>query len=323
MPNKHRLIRFTADAGMGAGPREAIAAAQNAEKLGFSTFALQDHFMTPIAPLIGLQAIAAATTTLRLMTTVLAHDFRHPAVLAKELATLDILSDGRLEIGMGAGYMRVEYEQAGIPFDKASVRIERLEEQLIILKGLFGDGPFSFEGTHYQIGGLEGSPKPAQLPHPPIFVGGGGHKLLSVAARHADIVQIASTNRGGGMGMAASEFMVKSLEEKLGWVRDAAGGRFDAIELSLPVVAVVLAANRRAGAEQALERFGAMVRMLGEEFDMSVDDVLDSPNFLVGSIDDMCEQLISTRDRYGVTSFMPFVADPALVGQLIEGVKGN
>jgi probable F420-dependent oxidoreductase len=151
---------------------------------------MRDHFMFRFAPLPALQAVADATTTLRVTRLVLAADFRHPAVLAKELATVDVLSGGRLEVGIGAGWKQEEFEQAGIRFDKASVRIERLEEHAIVLKGLFGDGPFSFSGKYFTVTEVKGSPHPAQRPRPPIMIGGGGPKVLSVAARQADIVQV-------------------------------------------------------------------------------------------------------------------------------------
>ena len=186
------------------------------------------------------QAVADATTTLRITQTVLAQDFREPAVLAKELATLDVLSEGRLQVGLGAGWLRQEYEDASIRFDSASVRIERLEETAIILKGLFGDEPFSFEGEHYAINELKGTPTPVQRPRPPIMIGGGGQKLLSVAARQADIVQLMPSNRGGGTGLDPSQFSAPAIEEKIGWIRDAAGTRFDEIELSAQLLECVV-----------------------------------------------------------------------------------
>jgi probable F420-dependent oxidoreductase len=157
-------------AGRPTDPARLAAAARKAQELGYATFGMADHFVIPFAPLLGLQA-AAATTTLRITTTVLKQDFRHPAVLAKELATLDLLSNGRLQIGIGAGWMRAEYKQAGISWDKALVRIQRLEEVLVVLKGLFGEGPFSFSGKYFTLKDLDGTPKPVQRPHPPIHIG--------------------------------------------------------------------------------------------------------------------------------------------------------
>ena len=159
--------------------------------------------------------------------TVLAQDFREPAVLAKELATLDVLSEGRLQVGLGAGWLQQEYEDASMRFDTASVRIARLEETAIILKGLFGDEPFSFSGEHYTINSLQGRPTPFQRPRPPIMIGGGGKKVLSVAARHADIVQLMPSNRGGTTSLDPSQFSApRSRRRSAGSAtRRAAGSR--------------------------------------------------------------------------------------------------
>ena len=226
-----RPIRFGFTGGASSKRERLLDSARRVEALGYSTFGLADHFVRPFAPLVAGQAVADATTTLRITQTVLAQDFREPAVLAKELATLDVLSEGRLQVGLGAGWLRQEYEDASIRFDAASVRIARLEETAVILKGLFGDEPFSFDGEHFTINGLKGTPSPAQRPRPPIMIGGGGRKLLSVAARQADIVQLMPSNRGGGTGLDPSQFSAPAIEEKIGWIRHAAGSRFDEIEL--------------------------------------------------------------------------------------------
>ena len=152
-------IRFGTGGGRVGDPERLVAAARRAEDIGYSTFSMADHFELPLAPLIALLAVADATTTLRITQTVLAQDFRHPAVLAKELATLDVLSDGRVEVGLGAGWMRSKYDQAGIRFESAAVRIAQLEESAIVLKGLFGEQPFTFSGTHFSISDLDGTPE--------------------------------------------------------------------------------------------------------------------------------------------------------------------
>src|SRR5262245_43488334 len=206
-------FRFGYTGGASSKRERLVDSARTVEALGYSTFGLADHFVRPLAPLIAGQAVADATTTLRITQTVLAQDFREPAVLAKELATLDVLSEGRLQVGLGAGWLRQEYEDASITFEPAPVRIERLEETAIILKGLFGDAPFSFDGEHYTISGMKGSPTPVQRPRPPIMIGGGGRKLLSVAARQADIVQLMPSNRGDGTGLDPSQFSAQAIEE--------------------------------------------------------------------------------------------------------------
>src|SRR5438067_1845401 len=227
-----RPFRFGFTGGASSKRAKLLEAARTVEALGYSTFGLADHFVRPFAPLIAGQAVADATTTLRITQTVLAQDFREPAVLAKELATLDVLSEGRLQIGLGAGWLRQEYEDAGMRFDPAPVRIARLEETAIILKGLFADGPFSFSGDDYTINNLEVRPTPVQRPSPPIMIGGGAKLVLSVAARQAGIVQLMPSNRGGTTSLDPTQFSAPAIEEKISWIRDAAGSRFDEIELS-------------------------------------------------------------------------------------------
>src|SRR5215471_12245901 len=227
-----RPIRFGFTGGTSSKRTKLLESAQLVEALGYSTFGLADHLVRPFAPLIAGQAVADATTSLRITQTVLAQDFREPVVLAKELATLDVLSEGRLQVGLGAGWLRKEYEDAGMRFESASVRIARLEETATILKGLFAEGRFSFDGDHYRITELEGLPRPVQQPRPPIMIGGGGKKLLSVAARQADIVQLMPSNPRGKSLLDASQFSADAIEKKIGWIREAAGDRFDNIELS-------------------------------------------------------------------------------------------
>ena len=160
------------------------------ESLGYQALYLPDHFGDQLGPIAALMAAADATTTLRMGSLVFDNDYRHPAVLAKEVASLDLLSDGRFDLGLGAGWMASDYEQAGIPFDSPGVRIERMEEGLAIIKGLLAGGKFSFTGKHYRITSLEGTPSPVQKPHPPIVLGGGGRRMLRLAAREADIVNV-------------------------------------------------------------------------------------------------------------------------------------
>src|SRR2546428_1826024 len=164
--------------------------ARRVESLGYKALYLPDHFGHQLGPIAALLAAADATTTLRVGSLVFDNDYRHPVVLAKEAATLDLLSDGRLDLGIGAGWMVSDYEQAGIPFDSPGIRIERLAEAIAIIKKFFAGGEFSFQGKHYSINGIEGAPSPVQKPHPPLLLGGGGRKMLQLAAREADIVHV-------------------------------------------------------------------------------------------------------------------------------------
>ena len=263
--------------------------ARKAEGLGYASLAIADHLDDQFAPLPALMAAAAATDRLVLTPLVLANDFRHPAVLAKELATLDLLSDGRLEIGLGAGWMRSDYDQAGLHYDSAGTRIGRLGETVAVLKGLFADGPFSYRGAHHRIEAIDGLPKPVQRPRPPILLAGGGRRMLTLAAREADIIGV-NLNLAAGVidaRVGASSTHEATLE-KLRWIRDAAGLRFDAIELHVRTQVAMLHDNPRELAEA-----------LGPALGLTAEDALGSPHALVGSIDSIVDTLLERRERYG------------------------
>lgn len=314
-----RPIRFSAGPGRLRDRATLVGDGQLIERTGYSTFMLADHFMIPFAPLIALQAVADATQTLRLGQTVLNQDLRHPAVLAKELATLDVLSGGRLEIGLGAGWMPDEYDQAGIPFDSAATRIDRLEEVLVILKGLFGDAPFSFAGKHFTITGLDGTPRPVQRPHPPILVGGGGRKLLSLAGRHADIVQVLPRTVRGTAPDSTRPFTAEAYEEKIGWVRQAAGDRFAEIELAAQLLNVTITDDPDAGFEEFFQRFASRS---GSAAGLSREELRSSPTVAIGTLDEVCDKLLQTRDRLGISYFAaPYGSSPALLAPVIERLR--
>jgi probable F420-dependent oxidoreductase len=297
-----RPIRFSAGPGRLRDRAALVADAQLIERSGYATLMLADHFMIPFAPLIALQAVADATRTLRVGQTVLNQDLRHPAVLAKELATLDVLSGGRLEIGLGAGWMRDEYEQAGISFDTAATRIDRLEEVITVLKGLLGEGRFSFAGKHFTITDLDGTPKPVQRPHPPILVGGGGRKLLSLAGRQADIVQIMPRTIGAPPSDTARPFTAEAYAEKIGWVREAAGDRFAGIELGTLLLNVTITDDPDAGFETFFERFAARLGP-GADLPAARRELRSSPVVAIGTPDEVCAKLLQTRDRLGISYF--------------------
>jgi probable F420-dependent oxidoreductase len=277
-----------------AGARQVVTEkARHVEELGFSTFLLPDHLDQPFGALPALAVAAAATTRLRLGTFVLANDFRHPVLLAKDIATLDLLSDGRFELGLGAGWRQREYEQAGIPYDSAPVRINRLAEALHVLTGLFSEGTFAFAGEFYTVAELDGQPKPAQRPHPPIVIGGGGQRILSLAAREADIVSIIPRARPEGTGQQSADWSTATeaaTRQKLDWIRQAAGDRFTSLELNTMVYAVVIADDRPAGARQLASRFG-----------LTEEEVIASPNILVGSIEQMVDDLRVRREEFGIS----------------------
>ncbi len=275
------------------GPAWA-ALARKAEGLGFSSLFLPDHFGDQLAPVPALMAAADATSTLRVGALVWDNDYKHPVVLAKEAATIDVLSGGRLEFGIGAGWMNTDYEQSGIPKERDGVRIARLLEAIAIYKGLWAAGPFSFEGDHYRITNLDGLPKPVQQPGPPILVGGGAPKVLGIAAREADIVGInPSLPKGYIDASASAETTPATVDKKLQWVRDAAGERFDQLELNILVFAATI------GSEAATER-----DQMAQLFSIAPEDIDASPYVWVGEAAAVADQLRAARDRWGTSYFV-------------------
>jgi probable F420-dependent oxidoreductase len=271
------------------------------EDLGFSTLLIRDHVVPDFfgdqpAPLVALAHAAALTTRLRVGTMVLAVDYRHPVMLAKEAATLDRLSGGRLELGLGAGWLRREYETAGLAFDPASTRIDRLEEAVQILDGLFGDGPFSFAGKHYTVTALEGHPKPAQRPRPPVLIGGGRRRVLTLAGRVADIVGILTTSVATGTVVDdPSERLADVVARKLAWVREGAGARYADIELSLIPTLVFQEDRERAASELIATRGWSGVTLA---------DVLAMPSVFIGSVAEIADRMEERRDLYGFSYYV-------------------
>jgi probable F420-dependent oxidoreductase len=265
--------------------------ARKIEALGYATLYLPDHFIdTQMAPLVGMCVAAEATKTLRVGALVFDNDYKHPAILAKELATLDRLSDGRVELGIGAGWMKVDYDALGLPYDRAGVRVDRLEEGLAVIKGCWGPKPFSFSGEHYTITDYDGIPKPTQQP-PPILVGGGGPRVLRLAGREADIVGINPNLRAGAItNDAAADSLADRIDEKVGWIKEGAGSRFGDLELQIRYFFAAITDDRKALAEAA-----------APGFDMTPEDALEAGITCIGTIDEICDQLVARRERWGVS----------------------
>jgi probable F420-dependent oxidoreductase len=274
--------------------------ARRAEEGGFSTFLIRDHFIEEpfghqLAPIAALATVAAATTRLRVGSMVFASDYRHPALLAKEVATLDVLSSGRVELGLGAGFSQREYERAGMRFDPPGVRVSRLEETIRVLKGLFADGPFTFAGTHHAVTDLDGYPKPVQRPHPPFFIGAAGNRMLSIAAREADIIGLQTVSTAGGV--VANDPRVRlpdAVAAKVDQIRRMAGARFGQIELSM-VATIVVTDDRRGAAER-------IARDRGWD-GFAADRVLEMPSLFIGSLDGIAEDMHARRERYGFSYY--------------------
>jgi probable F420-dependent oxidoreductase len=267
------------------------ALAQRAEALGYSTILVSDHPTHPqLAPLTAAAALACATSRLRIGSSVLANDFRHPVVLAKEVATLDLISGGRVEIGIGTGWKKAEYEAMGLVFDPASQRIERLREAIGILRGFWSGKPDAFAGKHYSIGEISGFPTPVQK-RLPILIGGGGKKVLSLAAETADIVGINPAARSGAHDLETDlDSTADATDEKLRWIAEAAGARMDALELGMQVYADCLTESRAEGD-----------RVLEARYAFPLEQARRVPYAWVGSLDEICAGLEEKRARWGVS----------------------
>ncbi len=311
MTSNPHPFRFGVQAKSAASRTEWLELAKKTEDLGYETLTLPDHFDGQLAPALALQAAADVTTDLRVGALVWCNDYRHPVVFANEMATLDLLSEGRLELGIGAGWMKSDYDAAGMDYDRPGIRIDRMVESIQILKGLFGDGPFSFEGEHYTITDLDLTPKPLQNPHPPFLMGGGGPRFLRLAGQHADIVGVNPNMKAGLVDAnTAADATAERYAEKVSWVKEGAGDRFDEIEMNVRVFVMMFTDDRQGTAE-----------MLAPGMGMEPADALESPLALVGDTKSMIEDLIARRETYGFSyigigpdemeQFAPVVAELA------------
>jgi probable F420-dependent oxidoreductase len=265
--------------------------ARKIEDLGFSTLFMPDHFGEELAPIPAIAMAAAHTTTLRVGSLVLDNDYKHPAIVAKEAATIDMLSDGRLELGIGAGWMRTDYDQLGLPYDSPAVRVDRFEEALHVIKQCFTGEQFTYHGEHYRITDYASWPRPVQHPRPPILVGGGGKRVLSIAAREADIVGINPNLRAGEIGRDATlDSLKEQTDRKIAWVRDAAGTRLDDIEIQMRFFVTSVRPDRMTMAEALAPAFG-----------VSPEEALESGAVLVGTEDEIAEQLHRRREEWGLS----------------------
>ena len=295
-----RPFTFLADAREPRSARELGALARRAEGIGYTGLVIPDHLLDQLAPVPAMAAIAATTDRLRVSAFVFNNDLRHPAVLAQDLASIDVLSEGRLDIAIGAGWNVPEYEAIGVPFDRVGVRVGRLAESIAVLKGSLAPGPFSFRGEHYTITDYEVGPTPVQQPHPPFLIAGGGRRILTLAAREAAIVGLAPrilpTRRSDARSLTWA-----ATEEKIAWVREAAGDRFDELSFNVypsawPVtVTDDLHGEARRVIDHLKERSG---------IELTEQEVIESPHLFIGSIDRFVEKFSELRERLGITSVM-------------------
>ena len=278
--------------------------ARKTEELGYSALHLADHVIGPgpaleatnhplqtLAAIPAMAVAAEATSTLRIGSRVLCIDYRPAAVLATEAATLDFLSEGRLELGLGAGWLQGEYDAIGVPFDPARVRIDRLEETLRFVKAHMSPGQLDISGEHVNARGYEGAPQPVQQPHPPIMVGGGSRRVLSLAAREADIVSLNFNNRSGVLGAEGVQSgTADATAEKVGWIRDAAGSRFDELELEIGCYFTFVG--------EGTEKIAAG---MGKSLGLSAEAMCAHPHGLFGDASAICDELERRRELYGIS----------------------
>jgi len=314
-----RPFRFLATVDETPGFAELASLARKAEAVGCSAFVLPDHLIGQHAAVPLLAMVAAATERLRVGTFVLNVCLRHPAVLAQDLATVDALSGGRLEIGLGAGWNKPEHDAIGIPFEPTGDRVKRLAEAIAIMKGCFAEGPFSFSGEHYAITGHDGAPKPAQRPHPPFFLGGGGKRLLTLASREAQIVGLAPRLMPGTPPRVdARSLTAAATEEKIDWIREAAGDRFRELELNTYPAGgpMVVTGDPRAEARRRARRLREQTGV-----ELTAEEILDSPHVFIGSIKDLTRKFVELRERFGISSFL--IDDLDALAPVVEELAGR
>lgn len=290
-----------------------------AEATGYTHIAIHDHLTPQLAALPTLSVVVTASDRLRVCPLVLNNDLRHPAVLAQELATVDVLSDGRLDVGIGAGWAEAEYAAAGLRYDRAGIRIERLQESITVLRGLFGDGPFSFAGKHYTITELDGQPKPVQRPHPPFLVGGTREHVVRLAAREADIVGLDLRKDRE----ALPDAFPARMDVRAGWIRDEAGPRFADLDINVlrALGEITVTPQPLAAARDLAEQHG---RLTGLTIDPQ--DMLESPYTLIGTPPGLVDKLRRARERWGVNSFfVGSFGDPGLaeLAPVVEQLSGT
>jgi probable F420-dependent oxidoreductase len=285
-------------------PTEWRETARRAEDAGYSTFFLADHYIGPgraleaanhpiqtVAAIPAMMAAADATSSIMIGCKVICVDYHHPTVLAKELATIDFLSEGRLEIGFGAGWVASEYEAMGMPMDKASVRIKRMGETVELCREFFRGSDLNYEGDYVYANEFAAVPASPQENGPKIMIGGGAKKILTTAGTLADIVSLNFNNSEGKIGsVGIGSSTADKTREKIGWIKDGAGSRFDQIELELPAYFTTIT-NEAASVREGM----------AANFGLSVEDLNEYPHAFIGSVAEICETLEKRREEYGIS----------------------
>jgi probable F420-dependent oxidoreductase len=289
------------------------AVARRIEELGYSTLFVPDHLDDQFAPIVALCAAADATTRLRVGSLVFDNDFRHPVVLAKEIATLDLLSNGRVEFGLGAGWMTSDYEQSGITYDPPAVRVERMAEGLAIMKSLWETGTATFEGTHYRVTGAVGQPQPQQRPHPPVIIGGGSRRVLGVAGRQADIVGLNPRLTAGHIGAETiASTAAEHYDQRLEWVKESAGDRFDDLELQCLTFVV-----------QITDDQAEATKRLAELMSVTPDQIAQTPICLIWTVEQIIVTLEERRERFGFNYVVVHEGEMEAFAPVVAALSGR
>ena len=312
-----RPFRFLAGLSEPQGRAAFEDAVRRAEAFGFDTLVFPDHLVDQAAPVPAMAAVAALSDRLRVAPFVINNDLRHPAVLAHDLATVDLLSDGRLDVAIGAGWNKPEYDATGLAYDTPGVRVSRLAEAVSVLKGYFSGEPFSFAGEHYTVTELEGRPLVVQRPHPPFMIGGGGRRVLELAGREAQIVSLAPRAGRDGRGDTAS-LTWEATVEKIGWVREAAGARFSDLQLNVypSRVSPRITDDARGALREAADEIGQRSGVRPSE-----EELRHSPHIWIGSLDGLVEKALELRVELGVTSIMAGEVDE--LAPVVERLAGS
>jgi len=304
-------FRFAVQQASASGAEECAALARRAESLGYDLLVMPDHLGNQLSPFAALAAAAAATTRLRIGAFVFANDYRHPLMLAREAATLDVLSGGRFELGMGAGWMTSDYRELGMTYDPAPRRVDRLEEAVPLVKRLLAGETVTHRGEHYQMDRASAGVPTVQRPRPPLAIGAGGPRMLKLAAREADIVGLLPgfSARGWPLFGQATE---KATAQKVARVKEAAGDGFERLEINVWISSAGLA-----GSGNSLPSSAAAAAM------RAATAVYDSPYVLYGTLGSVREKLQRRREELGVSYYTLPSRSMESMAPLVEALAGK
>ena len=307
-----RPMRFATQAGSAPSGQEWIDRAKRLEALGYDTLAMPDHMIGGAwAAMPALAVAATVTQKLRVGTLVIDNDFRNPTVFARECATIDVLTNGRFELGIGAGWLDRDYQSTGIRFDRGRVRVARLAEAVTLMKRLFTEEQVTFSGEYYRVEKAECRPKPVQRPHPPFLIAGGGPDILALAGREANIVAIVVAGITGAGKTPPEKFRLETMREQIAVLREAAGARFGGIELSMFLDCTLTDDREKTIAEMA------------EKGKVEPDAVRNNAYRGIGTLREIRDHIVRVRDAIGVTYFCLRGPDVESFGPIVSELTGR